>query len=230
MPTLSAKRRESAFLALAFVSSFPFPFLARNKRTIDRTKSRVREHEDLSYHLASPFPAVIGEKENDPSAVERAAPIIDPRSVPIIWRNLINATLAFVVRAPGRATIITDSLIVSGQCVMTMHLVHRQCTSARSSVMQIADVECLACPPRYRPSSLLYCGKQCVVAHTRWILGNSRLPLIRVLQTRLRSKADIPMSEDRSISRKFSAAPKRGAVTFEVISYSWFENEIKDQR
>lgn len=44
-----------------------------------------------------------------------SGPIIGPPSVPIIWRNLINAILAFVVRAPGRATIITDSLIVSGR-------------------------------------------------------------------------------------------------------------------
>lgn len=51
---------------------------------------------------------------------------------------------------------------------MTMHLVHARpvFTSARSSVMQIADGENLAaCPPRYRPylrDSTPSRGKQCI--------------------------------------------------------------------
>ena len=56
---------------------------------------------------------------------------------------------------------------------MTMHLVHRQCTSARSSVMQIADVEWPAISTILSPLR----GKQCIAAHTgildcHWFASN----------------------------------------------------------
>lgn len=134
---------------LKLVRHFPSTRLT-SKQESCQVRSRQSRVQDLGYHLAPVSRGNRGKGERF-LAVERAAPIIDPPSVPIIWRNLINATLAFVVRAPGRATIITDSLIVSGQCVMTMHLVH-----AKPVCTIIGHANCRwwisACPPRYRPT------------------------------------------------------------------------------